>query len=156
MNQIIERGLPAMKPINPTGRTAKSGASPSLKKARSARTHPNTPEVKIGISDLTVMTADKFEQQSWSTVLDKVGKLPAVVIQGGQRNEAVLLSVAMYELLLQHLGDIAPQEVANAIALARVQKECDERLAVLNEGESLAEVIKNAPHQGKVKLGPAF
>ncbi len=83
MNQIIERGLPAMKPINPTGRTAKSGASPSLKKARSARTHPNTPEVKIGISDLTVMTADKFEQQSWSTVLDKVGKLPAVVIQGG-------------------------------------------------------------------------
>ncbi len=156
MNQIIERGLPAMKPINTVGRSAKSGTSASLKKARSPRKNPNTPEVKIGIPDLTVMTADKFEQQSWSTVLDKVGNLPAVVIQGDQRNEAVILSVAMYELLLQHIGDIPPQEVTNAIALARVQKECDERLAVLNEGESLAEVIKNAPHQGKVKLGPAF
>ncbi len=156
MNQIIERGLPAMKPIDPVGRSAKSGTSSSLKKARSPRAQPTTPEVKIGISDLTVMTREKVEQHGWAAVLDKVSKLPAVVVQGDQRNEAVILSAAMYELLLRHIGDIPPEAFANAIASASVQAEWDERLAVLNEGESLAEVIKKAPHRGKVKLGPAF
>ncbi|WP_312320369.1 hypothetical protein [Stenotrophomonas sp.] len=156
MNQIIERGFPAMKPINPVGRNANPGTPSSLKKARSPRTHANTQEAKIGVSDLTVMTSKQVEQQSWSTVLDKVGKLPGVVVQGDQRKEAVILSVAMYELLLRHVGEIPPKEIANAIASARVQAEWDARLAVLNEGDSLAEVIKNAPHQGKVKLGPAF
>ncbi len=168
MNQIIEREVPAMKPIHSPGRNALAEAFESTGKEARSQASPETADqmvdaamTKVGLSNLPKMTKVQIAEEGWSGVMTWVQKLPAVVVPGHLRDEAVILSAEMYELLVELAtgssdGEIAADGVAKALLLARIQDEWDERLAVLKDGKSLEAVINSPPRQGKIALGPVF
>lgn len=168
MNQIIERGLPAMKLIDPAGRNSTIGTSAGSKKAgkpkpsvHSRQKAGDAATTKIGLSDLPSVKKSQLEQEGWAGILAQVINVPAVVVPGHLRDEAVILSAEMYELLVrlatgESTGEIASDEVAKALLLARVQAKWDDRLAVLKDGKVLEAVVNSQPRQGKIKPGPVF
>lgn len=168
MNQIIERGLPAMKPIDPAGRNRSIGTSAGSKKAGKPKPSVHSPQkaggaatTRIGLPDLPSMTTAQIEQDGWAAVMTQVTNVPAVAVPGHLRDEAVILSAEMYELLVRlatgdTTGEIASDEVAKALLLARIQTKWDDRLAVLKDGKVLEAVVNSPPRQGKIKPGPVF
>lgn len=168
MNQIIERGLPAMKPIDPAGRSSSIGSSAGSTKARkpkqsvpSRQKAGDAATIRIGLSDLPSVTKAQMEQEGWAGIMAQVTNVPALVVRGHLRDEAVILSAEMYELLVRLAtgdsnGEIASDEVAKALLLARVQAKWDDRLAVLKDGKVLEAVVNSPPRQGKIKPGPVF
>lgn len=161
MKKMIERDYPAVDAVDCDAENVSSDCVESLKEERVHRGIVREAELGIGISDLPFMTPSQVEQEPWSIILLAVGEAPGVVVQGDQRNEAVILSLAMYELLVRHAtqsagADMSPKDIAYALALTKVEKEWDERLSVLNDGKSLEAVINSPPRQGKVKPGPVI
>lgn len=168
MNQIIERGLPAMKPIDPAGRNPGIGTSAGSKKAGKPKPSVHTRQkaddtatTRIGLSDLPSVKKAQLEQEGWAGILAQVTKVPAVVVPGHLRDEAVILSAEMYELLIRlatgdSTGGIDSDEIEKALLLARVQAKWDDRLAVLKDGKVLEAVVNSPPRQRKIKPGPVF
>lgn len=168
MNQIIERGLPAMKPIDPAGRNPGIGTSAGSKKAgkpkpslHSQQKAGDAATTRIGLSHLPSMTTAQMEQEGWAGIMTQVTNVPAIVVPGHLRNEAVILSAEMYELLVRlatgdPAGEIDSDEIEKALLLARVQAKWDDRLAVLKDGKVLEAVVNSPPRQGKIKPGPVF
>ncbi|GEM_PF-2018643 len=168
MNQIIERGLPAMKPIDPAGHNRGIGTSAGSKKAgkpkplvHSRQKAGDAATTRIGLAHLRSMTTAQIEQDGWAGVMTQVTNAPAILVPGHLRDEAVILSAEMYELLVRlatgdSAGEIASDEIEKALLLARVQAKWDDRLAVLKDGKVLDAVVNSPPRQGKIKPGPVF
>jgi len=168
MNQIIGREVPAMKPTQSRGRKAPAEASESKFKVAASQATPEAADplvdaamTRIGLSSLPPMTKAQIAVEGWSGVMARIQNVPGIVVPGHLRDEAVILSAEMYELLVRRAiagsdGEIAADDVATALLLARIQQEWDERLAVLKKGKSLQAVINSPPRQGKVKPGPVF
>lgn len=168
MNQIIERGLPAMKPIDPAGRNPGIGTSTGSTKARKPKPSVHSRKkvgdaatTRIGISHLPSVTKAQLKQEGWAGIITQVANVPALVVPGHLRDEAVILSAEMYELLVRLAtgdlnGEIDSDEIEKALLLARVQATWDDRLAVLKDGKVLEAVENSPPRQGKIKPGPVF
>ncbi|WP_282298008.1 hypothetical protein [Stenotrophomonas sp. PS02289] len=157
-----------MKPIDPVGRNPSIGTSAGSTKAKrpksSVHSRKKTDDAgttRIGLPHLPSLTKAQMEQEGWAGIMAQVTSVPAVVVPGHLRDEVVILSAEMYELLVRlatgdSTGEIASDEIEKALLLARVQAKWDDRLAVLKDGKVLETVVNSPPRQGKIKPGPVF
>ncbi|MGY0618008.1 type II toxin-antitoxin system prevent-host-death family antitoxin [Lysobacter sp. A378] len=106
------------------------------------------------IEDLPHTPASDVKKLGWRGVMKSVGRVGRVVVTNHNQPEAVILSVAEYDLILHALRDAAAKDQD---ALDTLRRRFDERLAALqapDAGDRLRGVMgRPAKLGGKVKVG---
>lgn len=161
-----------MKPTDtPPPRVLKSGSFASVadtgKKSKASlatkerRTVPRTTDAQL--SALPSMTATQLKRGGWPGVMVQVNKTTAVAVTNHHRTEAVILTAEHYATLVQQAAGTSNRSsgaetttVPKEIALARLQRAFDQRLAKLKDGKSLAAATRKRARRGKVTLGTPF
>lgn len=106
------------------------------------------------IEDLPHTPASDMKKLGWRGVMKSVGRVGKIVVTNHNQPEAVILSVAEYDLILHALRDAAAKDQD---ALDTLRRRFDERLAALqasDAGDRLRAVMRGpAKLGGKVKAG---
>lgn len=145
-----------MKPTDTAVLNPTSGAFVSVRKKAGKATAAQ-------LSTLPTMTASQLKKGGWPGVMAQVNKTAAVAVTNHHRTEAVILAAEHYESLVQRAA--APSGASTAadagaaskeIALARLQRAFDLRLAKLKDGKSLAAATSKGARRGKVNVGPSL
>jgi len=106
------------------------------------------------IADLPRTPASDVKKLGWRGVMKSVGRIGKVVVTNHNQPEAVILSAAEYDLILQALQTAAAKD---GDALERLRQRFDQRLVSLqvdDAGDRLRALVgKRARLGGKVKAG---
>jgi len=153
-----------MKPTDtPPPRVLKSGSFASVadtgKKSKASlatkehRPVPRTTDAKL--SALPSMTATQLKRGGWPGVMVQVNKTMAVAVTNHPAEHyATLVQQAAGTSNLSSGAETTT--VPKEIALARLQRAFDQRLAKLKDGKSLAAATRKRARRGKVTLGTPF
>lgn len=109
-------------------------------------------ETALPLHEMETTPASEVKTKGWPALMRKVASRRAVAITNHNHAQAVVMSVAEYERLVQQAGS-GQLAGARARQLAALQAEFDSQLAALQDGRLGQALARPARRGARIRLG---